>query len=241
MRLRLIRTLAAPEGVRRVDAAGPAGRQVTCRECRCRRHQRRREEREVVACGDAERKLSSTRVAAAAKPRPTAMVVRHVTICGYGHGLQRAIIDESQHRKPERLIMAQHRRKDGRRRGCDPIPEASSATTTNTHAKPSLIEESLDRGDEIAGLTEGDFPQSTPLVDDNGRRGAVERVPIERRWRVLAGLQVRCHAVDQLALVRFGKRVEAGDLGRMAARTCSRVGLPVTGSSSSMASGNGMR
>ena len=37
-----------------------------------------------------------------------ALVVRHVTIFGYGHGLQRAIIDESQHRKPECLIMAQH-------------------------------------------------------------------------------------------------------------------------------------
>ena len=36
------------------------------------------------------------------------LVVRHVTICGHGHGLQRAIIDESQHRTPERLIMAQH-------------------------------------------------------------------------------------------------------------------------------------
>ena len=38
----------------------------------------------------------------------TALVVRHVIIFGYGHGLQRAIIDESQHRTPERLIMAQH-------------------------------------------------------------------------------------------------------------------------------------
>ena len=37
-----------------------------------------------------------------------ALVVRHVIIFGYGHGLQRAIIDESQHRTPERLIMAQH-------------------------------------------------------------------------------------------------------------------------------------
>ena len=36
------------------------------------------------------------------------LVVRHVIIFGYGHGLQRAIIDESQHRTPERLIMAQH-------------------------------------------------------------------------------------------------------------------------------------
>ena len=36
------------------------------------------------------------------------LVVRHVTIFVYGHGLQRAIIDESQHRTPERLIMAQH-------------------------------------------------------------------------------------------------------------------------------------
>ena len=36
------------------------------------------------------------------------LVVRHVTIFGRGHGLQRAIIDESQHRTPERLIMAQH-------------------------------------------------------------------------------------------------------------------------------------
>ena len=36
------------------------------------------------------------------------LVVRHVIIFGHGHGLQRAIIDESQHRKPERLIMAQH-------------------------------------------------------------------------------------------------------------------------------------
>ena len=38
----------------------------------------------------------------------TLLVVRHVIIFGYGHGLQRAIIDESQHRTPERLIMAQH-------------------------------------------------------------------------------------------------------------------------------------
>ena len=37
-----------------------------------------------------------------------AYVVRHVIIFGRGHGLQRAIIDESQHRTPERLIMAQH-------------------------------------------------------------------------------------------------------------------------------------
>ena len=37
-----------------------------------------------------------------------ALVVRHVIIFEYGHGLQRAIIDESQHRTPERLIMAQH-------------------------------------------------------------------------------------------------------------------------------------
>ncbi len=37
------------------------------------------------------------------------LVVRHVTIfANTGHGLQRAIIDESQHRTPERLIMAQH-------------------------------------------------------------------------------------------------------------------------------------
>ena len=36
------------------------------------------------------------------------LVVRHVISFGYGHGLQRAIIDESQHRTPERLIMAQH-------------------------------------------------------------------------------------------------------------------------------------
>ena len=36
------------------------------------------------------------------------LVVRHVIIFGYGHGLQRAIIDESQHRIPERLVMAQH-------------------------------------------------------------------------------------------------------------------------------------
>ena len=35
-------------------------------------------------------------------------LVRHVTIFEHGHGLQRAIIDESQHRTPERLIMAQH-------------------------------------------------------------------------------------------------------------------------------------
>ena len=39
---------------------------------------------------------------------PFDLVVRHVTIFGHGHGLQRAIIDESQHREPERLIMAQH-------------------------------------------------------------------------------------------------------------------------------------
>ena len=38
----------------------------------------------------------------------TELVVRHVTIFGHGHGLQRAIIDKSQHREPERLIMAQH-------------------------------------------------------------------------------------------------------------------------------------
>ena len=38
----------------------------------------------------------------------TWLVVRHVIIFGHGHGLQRAIIDESQHRAPERLIMAQH-------------------------------------------------------------------------------------------------------------------------------------
>ena len=36
------------------------------------------------------------------------LVFRHVTIFGRGHGLQRAIIDESQHRTPEHLIMAQH-------------------------------------------------------------------------------------------------------------------------------------
>ena len=40
--------------------------------------------------------------------RVRTLVVRHVTIFGRGHGLQRAIIDESQHRTPERLIMAQH-------------------------------------------------------------------------------------------------------------------------------------
>ena len=40
--------------------------------------------------------------------RDDTLVVRHVIIFGYGHGLQRAIIDESQHRTPERLIMAQH-------------------------------------------------------------------------------------------------------------------------------------
>ena len=40
--------------------------------------------------------------------QPSCLVVRHVIIFGYGHGLQRAIIDESQHRTPERLIMAQH-------------------------------------------------------------------------------------------------------------------------------------
>ena len=39
---------------------------------------------------------------------PMMLVVRHVIIFGHGHGLQRAIIDESQHRTPERLIMAQH-------------------------------------------------------------------------------------------------------------------------------------
>ena len=52
--------------------------------------------------------------------------------------------------------------------------------------RPSLVEESLDRGGEIVDLAEGDFPQRTPLVDEDGRRGAVERVPIERRRRVLA-------------------------------------------------------
>ena len=31
-------------------------------------------------------------------------MVRHVTLFGHGHGLQRAIIDESQHRTPELLI-----------------------------------------------------------------------------------------------------------------------------------------
>ena len=36
------------------------------------------------------------------------LVFRHVIIFGRGHGLQRAIIDESQHRTPEHLIMAQH-------------------------------------------------------------------------------------------------------------------------------------
>ena len=36
------------------------------------------------------------------------LAVRHVIIFGHRHGLQRAIIDESQHRTPERLIMAQH-------------------------------------------------------------------------------------------------------------------------------------
>ena len=42
-------------------------------------------------------------------PAPTMhLVVRHVIIFGHEHGLQRAIIDESQHRTPERLIMAQH-------------------------------------------------------------------------------------------------------------------------------------
>ena len=40
--------------------------------------------------------------------RAFCLVVRHVIIFGYGHGLQRAIIDESQHRTPERLVMAQH-------------------------------------------------------------------------------------------------------------------------------------
>ena len=40
--------------------------------------------------------------------RVNLLVVRHVIIFGHGHGLQRAIIDESQHRTPERLIMAQH-------------------------------------------------------------------------------------------------------------------------------------
>ena len=40
--------------------------------------------------------------------KPGRLVVRHVIIFGYGHGLQRAIIDESQHRTPERLVMAQH-------------------------------------------------------------------------------------------------------------------------------------
>ena len=44
----------------------------------------------------------------ACSARRWTLVVRHVTIFGHGHGLQRAIIDESQHRKPERLIMAQH-------------------------------------------------------------------------------------------------------------------------------------
>ena len=41
-------------------------------------------------------------------PETALLVVRHVIIFGHGHGLQRAIIDESQHRTPERLIMAQH-------------------------------------------------------------------------------------------------------------------------------------
>ena len=44
----------------------------------------------------------------ALRPGGECLVVRHVIIFGYGHGLQRAIIDESQHRTPERLIMAQH-------------------------------------------------------------------------------------------------------------------------------------
>ena len=41
-------------------------------------------------------------------PACNTLVVRHVTIFGHGHGLQRAIIDESQHRTPKLLIMAQH-------------------------------------------------------------------------------------------------------------------------------------
>ena len=45
---------------------------------------------------------------AAVERRFNNLVVRHVIIFGHGHGLQRAIIDESQHRTPERLIMAQH-------------------------------------------------------------------------------------------------------------------------------------
>ena len=53
--------------------------------------------------------LRSTRVQFLSVPRARQhLVVRHVTIFGSGHGLQRAIIDESQHRTPERLIMAQH-------------------------------------------------------------------------------------------------------------------------------------
>ena len=52
--------------------------------------------------------LPGTGVQAGGVARPDGLVVRHVIIFGYGHGLQRAIIDESQHRTPERLIMAQH-------------------------------------------------------------------------------------------------------------------------------------
>ena len=51
---------------------------------------------------------STERESCASYFRDGTLVVRHVIIFGHGHGLQRAIIDESQHRTPERLIMAQH-------------------------------------------------------------------------------------------------------------------------------------
>ena len=52
--------------------------------------------------------VGSPTIVASVFLRRRLLVVRHVIIFGYGHGLQRAIIDESQHRTPERLIMAQH-------------------------------------------------------------------------------------------------------------------------------------
>ena len=57
-----------------------------------------------------------------ARPFPLAvLVVRHVIIFEYGHGLQRAIIDESQHRTPERLIIAQRTRRS--RPSAAPAPQ----------------------------------------------------------------------------------------------------------------------
>ena len=69
----------------------------------------RDEGRRIVDAGDASRPADSAGgIAGGACRGGDGLVVRHVIIFGHGHGLQRAIIDESQHRTPERLIMAQH-------------------------------------------------------------------------------------------------------------------------------------